>query len=155
MEFERLTRQGIFYVTKMKKNLVYEELSGKIYVTSSGKVWIRERIVFFQKNDIKHKTRIVEYWEEGKSQSVQLLTNQMYLDLEDVIAIYDHRWQIEVLFKQLKQNFPLKYFYGESVNAIQSQIWVTLIANLLLTVVRRQIKHHWSFSNMVTMVRQM
>ena len=53
--------------------------------------------------------------------------------------IYNHRWQIELLFKQLKQNFPLKYFYGESVNAIQSQIWVTLIANLLLTVVRKQI----------------
>ena len=74
-EFERLTQQGIFYVTKMKKNLVYEELSSKMYVTSSGKVWIRERIVLFQKNDIKHKARIVEYWEEGKVQSVQLFTN--------------------------------------------------------------------------------
>lgn len=63
--------------------------------------------------------------------------------------------QIELLFKQLKQNFPLKYFYGESVNAIQSQIWITLIANLLLTVVRKQIKRSWSFSNMVTMIRQM
>ena len=155
LEFERLTQQGIFYVTKMKKNLVYEELSSKMYVTSLGKVWIRERIVHFQKNDIKHKARIVEYWEEGKAQSVQLLTNQIDLDLEDVIDIYNHRWQIELLFKQLKQNFPLKYFYGESVNAIQTQIWVTLIANLLLTVVRKQIKRHWSFSNMVTMIRQM
>lgn len=55
----------------------------------------------------------------------------------------------------MKQNFPLKYFYGGSVNAIQSQIWITLIANLLLTVVRKQIKRSWSFSNMVTMIRQM
>lgn len=55
----------------------------------------------------------------------------------------------------MKQNFPLKYFYGESVNAIQSQIWITLIANLLLTVVRKQIKRSWSFYNMVTMIRQM
>ena len=69
----------------------------------------------------------------------------MDLELDDIIAIYDHRWQIELLFKQLKQNFPLKYFYGESVNAIQSQIWITLIANLLLTVVRKQIKRSWSF----------
>ena len=155
LEFERLTQQGVFYVTKMKKNLVYEELSSKLYVTTLGKVWIRERIVFFYKKDIKHKARIIEYWEEGKTQSVQLLTNQMDLELEDIIAIYDHRWQIELLFKQLKQNFPLKYFYGESVNAIQSQIWITLIANLLLTVVRKQIKRSWSFSNMVTMIRQM
>ena len=56
-----------------------------------GKIWIRERIVFFYKKDIKHKARIIEYWEEGKTQSVQLLTNQMDLELEDIIAIYDHR----------------------------------------------------------------
>ena len=83
-----------------------------------------------------------------------LLTNNFELDSDDIIEIYKRRWQIETLFKQLKQNFPLKYFYGDSVNAIQSQIWVTLIANLLLTIVKRRVKHKWSFSNMVTMVRQ-
>ena len=62
---------------------------------------------------------------------------------------------IELLFKQLKQNFPLKYFYGESVNAIESQIWVCLIANLLLTVVNRKVKRRWAFSNLITAVRQM
>ena len=46
------------------------------------------------------------------------------------------RWQIESLFKQIKQNFPLRYFYGESANAIKIQIWVTLIANLLLSVLQ-------------------
>jgi IS4 transposase len=50
------------------------------------------------------------------------------------------RWRTELLFKQLKQNFPHKYFYGDSVNAIKIQIWVTLIANLLLTVVKKKVK---------------
>ena len=60
---------------------------------------------------------------------------------EWVIAIYDRRWQIETLFKQLKQNFPLKYFYGDIVNAIESQIWITMIAiNLLLTVIHKRLK---------------
>ena len=49
--------------------------------------------------------------------------------METIIAIYRRRWQIESLFKQIKQNFPLRYFYGESANAIKIQIWVTLIAN--------------------------
>ena len=44
----------------------------------------------------------------------------------DIIAIYKKRWQIETLFKQIKQNFPLRYFYGESANAIKIQIWITL-----------------------------
>lgn len=154
-EFERLTQQGVFYVTKMKSNLVYEIISSKIYITPKAQVWVRESFVIFHKDDVTHKARIIEYWQDDKKHSVCLLTNQLDIDIDDIIAIYDRRWQIELLFKQLKQNFPLKYFYGESVNAIQSQIWVTLIANLLLTVVRKQVKRPWAFSNMVTMIRQM
>ena len=72
-----------------------------------------------------------------------------------VLSSDDRRWQIEILFKQLKQNFPLKYFYGDSVNAIESQIWVTMIANLLLTVIHKRLERKWAFSNMVTMIRRM
>ena len=64
----------------------------------------------------------------------------------EIIDIYRKRWEIELLFKQIKQNFPLKYFYGESGNAIKIQIWVTLIANLLLMVMQRRLKRRWSFS---------
>ena len=64
------------------------------------------------------------------------------------------RKKIELLFKQLKQNFQLRYFYGESVNAIKTQIWVTLIANLLLTLVKKRVKRKWSFSGLATVVRQ-
>ena len=63
------------------------------------------------------------------------------------MEIYRKRWEIEFLFKQLKQNFPLRYFYGESANAIKIQIWVTLIANLLLMVMQKRIKRTWSFSS--------
>lgn len=43
------------------------------------------------------------------------------------------------LFKQIKKYFPLRYFYGESANAIKIQVWVTLIANLLLMVMQKRI----------------
>ena len=59
----------------------------------------------------------------------------------------------ELLFKQIKQNFPLRYIYGESANAIKLQIWVTLIANLLLMVMQKGLKRQWSFSGLATMVR--
>lgn len=69
------------------------------------------------------------------------------------MAIYKARWAIESLFKQIKQNFPLRYFYGESANAIKIQIWVTLIANLLLMVMQKGLTRQWSFSGLATMVR--
>lgn len=79
----------------------------------------------------------------------------MTMEVEDIIAIYCKRWEIELLFKQLKQNFPLKYFYGERANAIKIQIWVTLIANLLLMIIQKRIKRPWSFSGLATIVRIM
>ena len=80
-------------------------------------------------------------------------TNDFELSVEDLAEIYKRRWAIETLYKQLKQNLPLYFFYGDSVNAIQVQTWVVLIANLLCTVLSRIIKRHVSFSQIVTMLR--
>ena len=86
---------------------------------------------------------------------ISLLTNDMEISSENIIAIFRQRWEIELLFKQLKSNFPVRYFYGESANAIKIQIWVTLIANLLLMVIQKRIKRSWSFPGLATMVRIM
>lgn len=152
--FEQFTEQEIIYVTKMKKNQRYKVLDGSIYVNPEGLVVLKDHQVLFEKGEIKHHSRRIEYWEIGKRQSIVLLTNNFELDANEIIEIYKRRWQIETLFKQLKQNFPLKYFFGESVNAIKTQIWITLIANLLLTVVKKRVKREWSFSNLATMLRQ-
>jgi len=60
----------------------------------------------------------------------EFLTNLFEMRLDLVSAIYKLRWQIETLFKQLKQNFPLKYFLADNENAIKIQIYCALIANL-------------------------
>ena len=109
-----------------------------------------------QKKDgetIHHKSRIISYVDVKKRKLISQLTNDMESDPEEIVAIYRKRWEIELLFKQMKQNFPLKYFYGESANAIKIQIWVTLIANLLLMVMRKGLTRQWSFSGLATMVR--
>ena len=108
-------------------------------------------------DDIKHKARIITYVDlkKKKPKLIPLLTNDMDMSPEDIIGIYRKRWEIELVFKQLKQNFPLRYFYGQSANAIKIQIWVTLIANLLLMVIQRRIKRRWSFSGLATMIRIM
>ncbi len=91
----------------------------------------------------------------GKPRLVPLLTNDTEMDPQEIVGIYRKRWEIELLFKQLKQNFPLRYFYGQSANAIKIQIWVSLIANLLLMVIQKWIKRTWSFSGLATTVRIM
>lgn len=155
-KFEELTDRGVVYVTKMKKNLNYEVLVDCMHQNPQGFMEYREQVVVFRKGDINQIARIITYVDIKKGRQpklISLLTNDFDMPLETIVAIYRRRWQIESLFKQIKQNFPLRYFYGESANAIKIQIWVTLIANLLLSVLQSTLQRHWSFSGLATMVR--
>lgn len=155
-KFEELTDRNVVYVTKMKKNLRYEVLFDFMEMAPEGKMEYREQVVVFRKGEINHIARIVTYVDikkEKQPRLISLLTNDFDMRPETIVDIYRRRWQIESLFKQIKQNFPLRYFYGESANAIKIQIWVTLIANLLLSLLQSRIERHWSFSGLATMVR--
>ena len=155
-KFEELPQRNVVYVTKMKKNLKYETLVDCMDMNPDGRMEYREQVVVFRKDGVSHIARIITYVDIKKGKTpklVSLLTNDFDMSMETVVAIYRRRWQIESLFKQIKQNFPLRYFYGESANAIKIQIWVTLIANLLLSLLQISLKRRWSFSGLATMVR--
>ena len=102
----------------------------------------------------KHLARRIAYWDSENGRLFEFITNNFDLSAEKIALIYKKRWQIELLFKQLKQNFPLKYFLGDNENAIEIQIWSAMLANLLLTLVKCQVKHKWVFSNLVSVIRQ-
>ena len=157
-KLEELTGRGVIYVTKMKKNLTYVLWENIMWQNSMGLMEYRIRHVTFYKpvkdgGLIRHHARIISYVDMKKHKVIDLLTNDMDDDPEEIVNIYRQRWEIELLFKQIKQNFPLRYFYGESRNAIKIQIWVTLIANLLLMVIQSRLNRNWSFSGLETMVR--
>ena len=155
-KFEELTVRNVVYVTKMKKNLKYELLFDFMEMAPEGKMEYREQVVVFSKGETRHIARIVTYVDIKKGKNpklVSLLTNDFDMRPETIVEIYRRRWQIESLFKQIKQNFPLRYFYGESANAIKIQIWVTLIANLLVSLLQSSLERRWSFSGLATMLR--
>jgi IS4 transposase len=154
-QFQRLTEEGVCYVTKMKKNLTYKVINSVTYVNREGLVVYKDEKIIFHKEELEHESRRVEIWTKNSKKSVVLLTNNFDFSIEDLQEIYKRRWAIETLYKQLKQNFQLHFFYGDSVNAIQSQTWVVLIANLLCTIISHKIKRHCSFSQIVTMIRLM
>jgi hypothetical protein len=153
--YEDFTRRGITYVTKLKSNAKssnHEDINR----LEDKAVLIDERMTIQipDKGDNQHVCRRIAYWDKVKNKVNIFLTNNMDLSAYDVVEIYLRRWKIETLYKQMKQNFPLKYFLGDNENAIRIQIWVTLIANLLLTMAKSLVHRKWAFSNMVTFVRQ-
>lgn len=155
-KFEQLTERDVVYVTKMKQGLSYETLVDCMDINDKGEMMEREQVVVFRKGKINHIARIITYVDLKKGKLpkfVSLLTNDFDMPVETIVEIYRRRWKIESLFKQIKQNFPLRYFYGESANAIKIQIWVTLIANLLLSLLQSSLERSWSFSGLATIVR--
>ena len=101
--------------------------------------------------------RLITYYDQEKKRVFEFLTNNFELEANQVAEIYKRRWQIELMFKRWKSNNPLKYFLGNNENAIKIQIWTSFIADLLIQIVRKQLKKHkstWSFSNLAGLVRQ-
>lgn len=105
------------------------------------------------KHIAKVKCRMIKYTSPQTGKYFEFLTNDFVSDPIIIADLYKKRWSIELLFKRLKQNMPLQYFLGDNQNAIKIQVWCALIADLLLQVVRSQIKRKWAFSNIVSLIR--
>jgi IS4 transposase len=80
----------------------------------------------------------VAFYHVEQNKVYEFISNNFEIEADKIADIYKQRWQIETLFKRLKQNFPLKYFFGDNQNAIEIQIWVSLIIQLIMLVIQRK-----------------
>ncbi|WP_139125871.1 transposase, partial [Arcticibacter eurypsychrophilus] len=145
--------------TRLKENALYEGLEDLEIPESAADGYIKDEKIQIRYKDAQKKDqhvvlRRVAFYDPDKHKVIQFLTNIFDMETQQIGQLYKMRWQIELLFKQLKQNFPLKYFLGDNENAIKIQIWCTLIANLLFTIIKKQLKQKISFSNLVSFARQ-
>ena len=158
-QFAKWTSKGIWFTTRMKDNAVYHVT--KVITDKSQKKNIKG-VVKEQYITIGYKNhngsperlklrRIIFMAGDGKE--YVFLTNNFKLPASQIALIYKCRWMIELLFKQIKQNFPLRYFWGNSENAIRMQVYCVLIAQLLMVVIRKQAQTKKSFANMITVIR--
>jgi len=155
-QYEVFTGKKIWYVTRLKDNALYvAKQEFDIPDNAHTGVLKDEEIeLSYGKNkELKHKARRIAFGDDENGRVFEFITNNFDLSAEEIALIYKKRWQIELLFKQLKPNFPLKYFLGDNENAIIIQIWAAMIANLLLTILRSKIKKQWAFSNMMSIVK--
>jgi len=152
-QFEYWTGTGVHFVTRLKKNAIYEKVEEYDIPDCADSGVIIDEKIRLKKKDKTILLRKVGYWDDSGNRVFEFVTNNFEYSAEKIAEIYKRRWQIEVLFKRLKQNFPLKYFLGDSTNAIEIQIWASLIAQLLLLVIHAQTKRKWSFSNLLSIIR--
>jgi len=165
-QFALWTQKQVYFVTRMKKNAVYTviEVKREHYRKKGQAKVLRDEIIEMEYHperedgtkDLKTKHKMtlrrVSYQDE-LNRYFDFLTNNFDISAEDVAFLYKKRWGIEILFKKMKQNFQLHYFYGENENAIYTQVWCTLIAQLLLTVTQKIAQAKKAFSVVASLVR--
>ena len=156
--FDEFTQNGVYFVTRLKPNTSYKTVKENDTPSYLDEGVIKEEIISvdIKENGTYLKTielRKIAYWDDENKRCFEFITNLNGMNAGHIALIYKKRWQIELLFKQLKQNFPLKFFLGDNENAIKIQIWCTLIVNLLLTVIHKKIKRKWAFSNLASFCR--
>lgn len=155
--YQAFTQSKIWYITRLKDNAVYHaKKEFDIPDTADFGVLKDEEIILLygDKKQNEHRARRIAYWDDKNERLFEFITNNFELAAEKIALIYKKRWQIELLFKQLKQNFPLKYFLGDNENAIEIQIWAAMLANFLIMLISSQVKRKWAFSNLVSVIRQ-
>ncbi len=158
-QFARWTKEQVWFVTRMKDNADFYVT--KVITDNTKKKNVKgilkeQYITIGYKEEDKQKARLKMRRITFKSDDGKVyvfITNNFNLPAKEIALIYKYRWMIELLFKQIKQNFPLRYFWGESTNAIKSQVYAVLIAQLLMVVIRKKAQTKKSFANMITVIR--
>lgn len=148
------TAEKVFFVTRLKEGAVYRVVEQR-QPPQNRNVLADEIIQLTGKGAFEkcpcHLRRVV-VWDPVKEEEVVFLTNHLKFGASTIAQIYKDRWQIEVFFKELKQNLKVKTFVGTSPNALKTQIWTALIAMLVLKYLQLKSTLGWSLSNLAALL---
>ncbi len=144
IDFSRLYalhQQGAFFVVRAKDNFRFKRLYSAPKDKDAG-VRADQTISLVtnkSKNGYPEKLRRVSYVDKERGKRLVFLTNNFTIPALTVAEIYKQRWQVELFFKWVKQHLRIKSFYGTSINAVKSQIWVALSIYLLVVIARKKL----------------
>lgn len=152
-------KQGVTWVTRLYNDASYIKLGSNLVSVRQQKngVIADESILMGRpsnKKTVKLLARKITFVHAESGEIFEFITNNMKMSPLTIANIYKKRWQIEMLFKRIKQSYPLKYFLGDNENAIKIQIWCSLITDLLVKIVHDKIRRRkWSYANLSSIIR--
>ncbi|WOK07216.1 IS4 family transposase [Imperialibacter roseus] len=147
------TQMGAFFITRLNENANYHVLTGQhnhIIDYADGGV-TSDQLVLLNPTGKAVKARLIVYKDSESGHILKFLSNMFDYQADTIILLNKYRWNIEVVFKRLKQNFELSYFFSDSTEGIKTQIWIALIANLLFSVIHKQCKEAEVFVTLVSL----
>ena len=136
--YKQLKDRKIRFVTRIKKNASYRTLGFNMPDPKNG--IMTDSIIEFAGYQSRPKypfpIRKIIYHDKATNKELVFITNDFDLDAKTIASIYKARWEIELFFKTIKQNLKIKRFIGTSRNAVLTQIWIAMIAYLMVSFVK-------------------
>ena len=144
IDFARLyvfTKSFSFFVIRAKKNLYFSRRSYRRVDKSTGLRCDQTIILKGQKSSKQYpeSLRRISYYDEETNKRFVFLTNNFTLSALTITQLYKCRWQIELFFKWIKQHLRIKAFFGTSINAVKTQIWIAISVYVLVAIVKKQL----------------
>jgi hypothetical protein len=154
IDFGRLhafTRQLAFFVTRAKKNLDCYRRESRVVDKSTGLRCDQTIVLQGPKTSQVYPDplRRVAYYDAEHNRRLVFLTNNFELPALTIAQLYRCRWQVELFFKWIKQNLRIKAFYGNSVNAVKTQVWIAVSVYVLVAILRKELKLDRSLSEIL------
>ena len=143
-----------YFVTRLKKNMVYETLESSVAV--SNRILEDSTIRFtsrWAREGYPKPLRKICYYSSEKNEVIVFLTNNFLLEAATIALLYQYRWQIELFFKWIKQHLKIESFYGTSANAVMIQIYTAVVSYCLLAICADSVKFNGSlyeFANLIS-----
>lgn len=158
-QWQKWTDEKVFWVTRLSNVAYYEVLEDKQVNPKQLALGVEQDQEILLGRGTSPGTEVIlarriRFYDSEMRRHFDFVTNHMSMSPGNIAALYKSRWQIESLFKSVKQNYQLRYFLGDNANAVCIQVWCSLIADLLIKVVKNQVKKRaWAHSNLISMIR--
>lgn len=145
LDFERLYKMHqyhCYFVLREKRNFKYRRLYSRPVDKSKG--FKCDQVIkltgFYSSKNYPEKLRRIKLYDIEKDKTIVLLTNNFIYDTQIITDLYKERWKIELFFKWVKQHLRIKKFFGTSLNAVYSQIWIAICVYLLVAIMKKKLK---------------
>ena len=151
-----LQQSGVFFVLRDKDNMVFDVVESRRHEDPS--IIADETVRMSRSNSgekypglLRRVTAVVEV--DGKDVVMSFITNNFAWSPRTIAELYRARWAIELFFKELKQTLQLNDFVGYNENAVKWQVWIGLLAHLLIRFQKHISKWGLSFSRLAGTIR--
>ncbi|MEO5582408.1 MAG: IS4 family transposase [Saprospiraceae bacterium] len=145
IDFTRLYRfqkSGAFFVMRAKENFAFKRMSSRHIDKSTGVKC--DQVINLKNKKVSlaypQTIRRVKYYDAELAMEFVFITNNFEISSLEVAQLYKYRWTIELFFKWIKQHLKVKTFWGYSLNAVRTQIYIAMITYLLVAIVKHQLK---------------